>query len=83
MNKVRRKPVSLILKSYSNASLSTISGYTPELIHAFRKNEIDHFAVRTDKYGNGIPTRQVMEWHIQQKVFEYESERERKFNKVA
>ncbi|MFA5803669.1 MAG: hypothetical protein WC879_03405 [Melioribacteraceae bacterium] len=74
------KSIRDILKSYSNTSLAQITGYPDEHIHMFRKNDIDHFAIRTDKTGRGIPTRPVMEDIIEEKVNKYEKELKRKFN---
>lgn len=61
-----------ILQKYSNQSLSQITGYPVEHIHAFRKNDIDYYAVKTDKLGRGIPTRSVMESKIIERINEYE-----------
>jgi hypothetical protein len=75
MNRIRN-----ILKTYSNTSLATITGYPVEHIHMLRKNDIDHFAIKTDPLGRGIPTRSVMENIIEQRINNYERELERKYN---
>lgn len=80
--KTRYKNIKLILKTYSNQTLASVTKYPVEQIQMFRKNDVDHFAVRTDSKGRGIPTRGVMENAIIQKVYEYELEHENKFNGV-
>jgi len=67
------KQISKILSEYGNQTLSTVTGYPVNHIKMFRKNDIDHFAVKTDSTGRGIPTRGVMERRIIEKVNQYES----------
>ena len=68
------KSISTILRERSNASLATITGYPVEFIKMLRKNDIDHYAIRTDKTGRGIPTRGVMENIIEERVDQYENQ---------
>ena len=53
-----------ILRNHSNATIAARSGYPEEFIHMFRKNDIDHFQIRIDSEGRGIPTRNVLERKI-------------------
>lgn len=68
------KSIRTILRDYSNTALATITKYPEEHIKMFRKNDVDHYAVRTDKYGRGIPTRSVMENIIEERVNDYEEQ---------
>ena len=68
------KQITSILKEYGNQALSTITGYPVEHIKMFRKNDIDHYAIKTDSLGRGIPTRRVMETKIVEKVNQHEDQ---------
>lgn len=67
------KSIRTILKDYSNTALANITGYPEDHIKMFRKNDIDHFAIRTDKLGRGIPTRSVMENIIEERINKHEA----------
>lgn len=68
-----------ILKKYSNLTIAQITGIPAEHIHMFRKNDVDHYAVRTDKLGRGIATRGVMEAKIIEKITLYEKNKNKLF----
>ena len=76
------KPINKILSGYGNQTLSTITGYPVEFIKMFRKNDVDHFAIRTDPLGRGIPTRGVMENRIIEKVNQYENQIKKNKNSI-
>ncbi len=56
--------IKTILRNHSNATIAARTGYPENFIHMFRKNDIDHFSIRTDNEGRGIPTRSVLEQKI-------------------
>ena len=68
------KTINKILSEYGNQTLSIATGYPVEHIKMFRKNDVDHFAIKTDALGRGIPTRRVMEARIIEKVNQYEGQ---------
>jgi hypothetical protein len=77
------KGINKILAEYSNQSLSVITGIPVEHIKMFRKNDIDHYAIRTDSTGRGIPTRGVMEKIIVEKVNDNELVTKRSKNSIT
>lgn len=68
-----------ILHDYSNQAIAQITGYPVEHVHMFRKNDIDHYIIRIDKFGRGIPTRTVMESRIIELITKYEKNKNKLF----
>ena len=64
-----------ILKNYSNDKIAAVTGYPVNHIRLLRKNDVDEFAIRTDKTGRGIPTKSVFEKRIIEKFEAYEAQK--------